>query len=693
MVTLATFSQNGRIKPAGVINGVDKVSQKFLISATEPENTAAQKRSTQNPEITNPAPQAQSTATASGTWSMIGGSRNIFSVLVSHSKPLNYNHNVNAVSFVHRVSSTYTTTPDNSGSMMAHITTDWGFSWDSTAFWANATEWARYPQGGIYSAPGNTNIANAYIVGMGPVTNSSGGWHGNWYASKKLGTGFYNNTPDNAPNAQQYFPNTSATGSLLAHDFSRYSFTSTDDGLVRSIGLLTNDVNVAGNLPGDTGLYVVTGSFNAGTFNWSGTTFVPPVVVESGGTHQLLSYGYMAWNQAGTVGYVVAIGARAGVTVTENKGYQPIVYKTTNSGASWSLLSGIDFSSPSFSAVTYPLAPIGSNSNIAIPFFNFNEGIDVAVDENDKLHIVSTIVGTSSDHPDTLGFIYSFTNIDGESYRWPHSPGARPFIYDFVGDGTSWSYKLIDSLSSEVPASRTTGAGYSSNPWDADASNNNTKVSSSARIQLGRTPNGSHLVYSWAESDTNYTNNSIKWNVIPDIKARVLTVGTNSLTNEVNVSKLGAGTNGAVLARSMFHYMSPTTSSVVAGQVTVPITVSNSNPYSQLTSNIHWYISAKLDVPEAVGIKENNNQNSAINSVVYPNPTNGNAVVSVNLKDNEKLSVTVYNTIGQIVKSINAEGHIGENNVELNLNNLTSGIYLVNIKAGNATGTKKLIIE
>lgn len=695
LAAVTSYSQNARVKPNGVINAMDRVALKFQMSPNESGTTTMSERQApaQNEQVNAPESQASSLAAPSGTWTGLSTSRNIFGMLVSHSKPLNYNHNVNAVSFVHRTG-VYTTTPvDNSGSIIAKVSTNWGTSWDTTALWANSSQLARYPQGGIYSAPGNTDINNAYIVGTGPVTGGSG-WLGNWYASKKLGTGMYTNAPDNTPNAQQFVSNSAPTGSLLAHDMSRYSFTSTDDGLVRSIGILTNDVNAQGNLPGDSALYLVTGSFNAGTFNWSGTTIQPPYVKASDGTYQMIGYAWMAWNQAGTVGYVMSIGARNGVTVTENKGFQPIVYKTTNSGASWSLLTGIDFTAGTFTNVTYPLAPIGSNSNVAIPFFNFQEGIDMVVDANDKLHIVSTVIGTSSDHPDTLGYIYSFTNFDGESYRWPHAPSAQPYIYDFITDGSSWSYRLIDSLSSEVPSASASGNGYNANPWDPDPSQNNGKVSSSSRLQVGRTPSGSHLVYSWAESDTNFTNNSIKWNTIPDVKARVLNVATSSLTPEVNVSKIGGTPNvNGVTARSMFHYMSPVVGTFSVGQVTVPFTVSNSNPYSQLTMNKHWYISAKLDADGTVGVNETSATEASMASSIYPNPAQNDAILVVSLNENTAVNVTVYNAIGQAVSTIKTEGNVGRNEINLNLNNLSAGIYMVNVKAGNATTTKKLIVE
>ena len=78
---------------------------------------------------------------------------------------------------------------------------------------------------------------------------------------------------------------------------------------------------------------------------------------------------------------------------------------------------------------------------------------------------------------------------------------------------------------------------------------------------------------------------------------------------------------------------------------------------------------------------------------IYPNPAKNNAVLSVSLNNNSKVNVTVLNIVGQQVKTTSVGGQVGENKINIDLSGLSAGVYLVNIKAGNATGTKKLIVE
>jgi hypothetical protein len=646
---------------------------------------------------------------------------------VSEQRPLQYNSGVNAVSFIHRCSTTYTASPaDNTGAIVAEISTNWGATWDSTCVWSDATNQGRYPGGGIYNPTGNTNIANAYVVAAGPTTPGSG-WSGSFFASKQLGAGNYNSTASSVPGAMQFMNNAApftntAVGKV---DFPRYCFTSTTDGKVRAAGRIVNDVaGTTNEAYGYRAINMVKGTFNAGIFNW-----VADSVSFSGVVHQhtaqtpstsddwymVTGSPMMAWNEAGTHGYAFTIGVRASPTNSQSSGYQPIVWKTDNSGTSWSLMPGIDFASPTYSWVLGRIPGVASQTTLVIPQFAANEGLGAVVDYNNKLHIFSTIVGTSRSHPDSVYTGYSYTmsvNSPTATYGWGHVPGERPYIYDFVLDGASstWSYMLVDSMSSEAPSGTAGEGGFSENPFDEDAG---AKQVSDARIQASRTVDGKYIVVSWAESDTNFVNGGVKYNVIPDIKTRCIDVlGTSSGTpyflspTEINVSKLGA--NPQVEKKAVMHYMSPVSGTMALGTgatanstLTIPFTVTHSQGpgaqpgtiFAGLTSNAHWYTSASLNFDlKVVGIKENA-LGSVSSSVVYPNPASGNAFLSIDMKDNATVGIDVYTTVGQLVKSSKTNAQIGENNINIDLTNLASGIYMVNVKVGNAVSTKKLIVQ
>ena len=69
---------------------------------------------------------------------------------------------------------------------------------------------------------------------------------------------------------------------------------------------------------------------------------------------------------------------------------------------------------------------------------------------------------------------------------------------------------------------------------------------------------------------------------------------------------------------------------------------------------------------------------------MYPNPTNGNTLYFKTTKD---INIKIYNAIGQIVKSEN----ISENKNNIDISNLSKGIFIIKIYFGSTNISKKLI--
>lgn len=697
IATLSVFPQNSKTKPSNS----GKVDVKSLIRYDVNENGT----STPNPVSNQPvkaqiAPSSSAKTSAVNTWTNFSSSSNIYGVLISYCKPLQYNDELNAVSFIHRKPASYVASPAPApsaanGLMVVSVSSNLGNTWDSTLIWSDNSNWARYPGGAIYNPPGNSTLSAAYYVGAGPTTAAAGGWPGNFYASKQLNV--FNNVASTTPNAQQWMDIANPNPNVGRHDFAAYGFSSTDDGKVRVLAGVTDD-----GVASDSAVMLITGSFNSGVFSYSGTMFHPLATIASDGSENWLSRPIMAWNEAGTVGYVAVTGQKIGATGS-NAGPQPLVWKTTNSGASWASISEINFNNPAFDAVKRSLPTVGSDSTLEVPWFSWLEGMDMVVDKNDKLHLFASVYGAASNHPDSVFYLYSFGS---EGYRWPHTPGFRPYLYDFMTDGTSaWTYMTIDSMETEGPAGLSTGNGFNYNPWDLNGAD---KTRIDARLQMSRTPDGKYIYYSWAESDTNFTSNAVKWNVLPNIKVKAYSVDDNVIANqEYNITSPPVGANPAVASRAMYHYMSPKSTTAQVTPVPtlsistvvskIPFTLSNSPNYTQLASNSHWYNTAELtftfattSVPSAI---TEAGLNSANASFIYPNPAKDNATLAIELKNKEKIILTVYNLVGQVVTEFSAEGQLGQNLISLNLADLKSGIYMVNVNVGNAISTKKLIIE
>lgn len=723
-LSLIAFSQNNKnFNVSGITNTAEKANARLrILENANPtfSNRAANPTKDADHSLTqsNNTSNSSSSPIISSVFTRFSGSMNVFGFLVSNQKALQYNRHLKTFSFIQRKSPTYVTNPvlpanAQSGAIVAYLGQNDGTTWDSTLIHSSSTNWARYPQGGIYNPPGNTTFTNAYVVGSGPITqaNTTLGWIGSWYASKKLTSPGTNSVGTDV----QFFSNTGpnfgsvTSPAMIKHDFPRYSFSSTDDGIVRTVGSLNNDINntTSGSGYGLRGFAINKGIFTSGAFVWTADTIIPPTNTLSiaqgadAGVKVMFGTPYMAFNDAGTHGYFVVIGSRMGSTGS-NIGYQPIVYKTTNSGNSWVLVNGIDFNTGNWTKLKNSMLTPNTNTTIEIPFFKFDEGIDVTVDKDNKLHIVSTVVGTARANTDSLGYTYQFKSP--ELYAWIYEPNAYPYIFDFSGDGAAaWNHVLIDSLSTEGPSSTSGQPGFGSNPWASSTAGES--VNSDSRIQVSRSYDGEFLLYSWAESDTTLTTAGVKWNEFPNVHQRALRLCDNAVsTDEYLISSPATGFNSRVRDKAYFHFMSSTCkaggSTATAATFTTAYTVSNNVATDGITPVDNYYANSIVThafPSSACGASVTTGLNAikteASQSLVYPNPTHNNITVKINLTQVKDVTVDVYNALGQVVSSAKLNGQMGENTINVNLNNANAGVYFVKIKAGTSESTKKLIVE
>jgi hypothetical protein len=261
---------------------------------------------------------------------------------------------------------------------------------------------------------------------------------------------------------------------------------------------------------------------------------------------------------------------------------------------------------------------------------------------------------------------------------------------------------LVDSASSEGPSSGVGLPGYNENPWD-NTGTGGAKVGMEPRLQLGRTPAGDFITFSWTESDSAFTNQAFKWNNLPDIKVRALAVFGNSFVVNQGPEQNMTMNDNNVSVRATLHYMSPVTTAatILSGpnsytvDIHTPLSVTNSNPYSQLTNNATWYGAALtqwvFQKPLGVSIKENSMELSG--SYIYPNPAHNNAVFAMVANENTSVNVSILNAVGQVVKTNSTNVNAGENRLNIDLSGLASGIYFVNVKTANSATTKKLVVE
>ncbi|HZW39265.1 MAG TPA: T9SS type A sorting domain-containing protein [Ignavibacteriaceae bacterium] len=78
----------------------------------------------------------------------------------------------------------------------------------------------------------------------------------------------------------------------------------------------------------------------------------------------------------------------------------------------------------------------------------------------------------------------------------------------------------------------------------------------------------------------------------------------------------------------------------------------------------------------------------------YPNPFNPATTISFNLKEQSNVTLTIYNIMGEVVSKLinNQTMAEGNHSLRFDASNLTSGLYLYELKVGSVTLNKKMML-
>ncbi len=94
-------------------------------------------------------------------------------------------------------------------------------------------------------------------------------------------------------------------------------------------------------------------------------------------------------------------------------------------------------------------------------------------------------------------------------------------------------------------------------------------------------------------------------------------------------------------------------------------------------------------VSNPVGLRENNSF-SVVS--IYPNPASTEANIKINSNVTELATIKVYNTLGQLLLTLNSELVTGENELKINTSDLANGVYNVEISSKIGKIVQKLSV-
>lgn len=590
---------------------------------------------------------------------IIGQSTNAYSMLRVEQNQVFVNPALDIVGFVYRHNiATYGQTAADNGRLRYSISTDAGITWNTELGVLNNTytRRARYPNAFLYNPIGNTFDTAAYIVWAGPTLSPNFDGHVNGTCQVKT-----SNPITTSENYQFQGTSTLQPGGLTESTSGVFwmveSATTADTVLIDSIN-------------------VYKGTFSAGTVNWIKLTglYAPHSTTFDGAIHT--SSPNIAFSNDGQTGYIVFLGDIGACDSI----YNPIIYKSTDAGSSWSLPYELHVDSVlgiGDSIKQYLFNGIESASEVA-PAFE----CDITVDVNDNLHIFTTLCAV--ERRDTNGVII----VGGEKQYSVYSGYPKNAVDIYTTDG-GISYTSL--YVAQVNEFRTTLGGVSIDNFS----------------QISRTIDGTIMFYSWSDTDTLVhpvpTNNEFPNTFIAGFN---ITNGKRTCWKQIT----GVTNEDVVFTPSMAPY-------VLEGlnggpEYTLPIVTQESPGLDPLTFSVYHYFGkgAKFcdeDFMDPLSVdlswsfasqcyaylscfSAGFENEQTINFQIYPNPAADNINIQIEQGENIR-NITIINSTGQVVKTINPNLITGTV-FNIDVTGLAAGMYTINMSTTAKTYSKKFTV-
>ena len=595
----------------------------------------------------------------------IGTSANGYGVANGGKSNLMVNHDVNVISCIHRMGGTLD--PGGySGDLGYDISLDGGMTWNvmneiytakQNAGGQYYIDAARYPHHGIYNPVGNTDPDNAYIAYYAATTaGSNEGWGGVCFGSGNIG--------DPTDTTYNFINTTTGTG---IYNYVPQGFTVAKDG---------GFWGVDGNKNWTSGAQVYMGSLilTHGVWNTDIMDFeANHILLEMTGPPDAAPADYkVEFSPDGQIGYVVAAMDIGEVPVSSGQSYYPVLFRTTDAGLTWSdaipvALAGEDgipgilnFLSDAEIAELYD-PPYPDREEIP---FTTSFDLDISVDYNGNPHI-SAIVGITGST--AYSIISARSAVSGYLFA-----GAFLISSDNKGEEGSWTARLLGRPS--------------------NFRGNFGELTDDNRIQIARDRLGTKMFVAWLDTDTTISTE----NNAPDIWCRGYDVRHEDLTsNESGMDMPNNVTWGSEATfQAYFFGMANEAFDDDFGTYTIPFI------YQELAGGdpalpVQFKYITDFSFEMGVGIDKPMQLPANMEvSQVMPNPATAKARLAITLNEPASVSGKITNMMGQQVSTLPARLlQAGSNELVLDVNTLSAGIYFCTLTSGTESVTRKMVVK
>jgi hypothetical protein len=245
---------------------------------------------------------------------------------------------------------------------------------------------------------------------------------------------------------------------------------------------------------------------------------------------------------------------------------------------------------------------------------------------------------------------------------WSRTSGFKVYgLENFQPHG----YSIPNACSTEMNASHTQDTLYTPMIGPITA---NTKISLAYRFvnKAGYPANGYQLVAG--------DQITIEASYIPGSWNSLLTINNTTNPTPLNTYTTYTYTNALI--------------SALAGQ-----TIQMRMDIARAAGSSDWYLDIDNFIVGDVVTGISTNAANVPSLSVYPNPSKGNFTVSLkNYQANNPVEVTVFNFIGQKVKTVTAEGAVNSQ-IFVNTSGLEKGMYIIEVKSGSEVAKTKIQID
>lgn len=595
----------------------------------------------------------------------IGTSANAYGLANGGKSNLMVNNDINTISCIHRMGGALD--PGGySGDLGYDVSKDGGMTWSTmieiytakvNAGGTYYMDAARYPQHAIYNPMGNTNPDDAYIAYYAATTAGSNGvtWGGICWGRGSIGD----------PTDTTYnFMTTEPNGIYL---YVPQGMTMAKGG---DFWVVDGNMNwMSGALEYQGNLVLSRGIWNQDIMDFE----LELSLLELTGPADASPSDYkVEFSPDGQIGYVVALMDVGEVPVSTGQSYYPVLFRTEDAGLNWSdpipvPLAGEDglpailnfLSDEEIGELYDPPLP----EREQIPFTtSFN--VDISVDHAGNPHIAAMVGVTGST---------AYSIVSGRSASSGYLfMGAFLLSSDNMGEEGSWTARLL-------------GRPY-------NFRGNFGELTEDNRIQIARDKLGTNMFVAWQDTDTTVSteNNS------PDIWCRGYNVANGWLTsNEEGLNMPNNVTWGSEATFGAYFFgMANEAFDDGFATYTIPFFYQDMDIVDPAAAVQFKYIQ-DFTFLMGVGIDEPMVQPANMEvSQAMPNPATDKARFAITLQEPAMVSGEITNMMGQQVSTLPARRlQAGNNELILDVNGLSAGIYFCTLTSGTESVTRKMVVK